>query len=123
VECRPDGVQYVVRTSEDVAIPEAEKAEALGMEIGVTNEIALGLSVLGTICFNDEASLEADEICDVVSNRQLPTKLELGEATIAQEIPEFGLCFGGLPPHAARELPQKRRPGGSPLSPCQASSL
>jgi hypothetical protein len=67
--------------------------------------VAIALSVLlGAVEFDDQLSLETEEIDGVVEQRNLPAELESIEAAVAQQRPEDVLGLGSLPPEPSRGL-------------------
>ena len=50
-----------------------------------------GVAVLAPVDLNDQLSLEADKIEDVVLERGLPPKLDSIEPAVAEQDPEFSL--------------------------------
>ena len=114
----PDDVGCLCGARDDVVVPDAEKAEALSLKIGITDRVATALGMLGTIGFDDELFRKADKVDNVGTNRDLAAELELNEATVSQEIPKTMLCFSGRVPHSLGESAQDRRLVRSPVAPC-----
>ena len=61
----PDEVAGLARTREDVGIPKAEDTEAAAGQLCVARHISKILRVLGTVGFNDELAIVADEVSNV----------------------------------------------------------
>jgi hypothetical protein len=117
VKGSPDELGRLCGAHEDVAVPDAEEAEALRLKVGITDRVAAALGMLRTIGFDDELFRKADKVDDVGTNRDLAAELELNEATVSQEIPKTMLCFSGLVPHSLGESAQDRRLVRSPVAP------
>ncbi|KQX34294.1 hypothetical protein ASD04_16780 [Devosia sp. Root436] len=83
----PDGFEDEFGTGEDVVVPEAEKAETLGAEIGVAGGIGRGFSVLGAVGFDNELVRQANKIRDIVAYRKLAAKLVVRETSVAEKKP------------------------------------
>jgi len=82
-------------------IPKSQNREALGREPRVARHVARVLRVLRTVALDDDPALEADEIDDVGTERNLTTPFGLRQAPVAQHAPERALGVGRLPPHGA----------------------
>src|SRR5690606_11095673 len=98
-----DGISHSSRAREDVVVPEAEQAEALGLQVRIANCITGILCMLGTIGLDDQARRIADEVHDIVVDRLLAAELERSETTVAEQVPQFAFGLGRLMTHSSSE--------------------
>ncbi len=75
-------LQYRDRRLQNVIVPIAQGAEALGGQSSVPRVVASRRCVLAPIDLNHDALVEADEIKDEVLEGDLATKLEMRELPI-----------------------------------------
>lgn len=86
MECVPDRIHRGFAIFEEIAAPDARDAEASGFEVLGADGVELGLfgsGVLGAVEFENEFGAEADEVGDVITERDLSPEFEIGEAAIA----------------------------------------
>jgi hypothetical protein len=88
-ECIPD----LIRSVEDVVVPEAADAEALRRQPGIAFRVIGIFGMLATIGLDDQPLGRTDEIDDVASDLNLPTELETAKATVPKQVPKLPLRF------------------------------
>jgi hypothetical protein len=70
-----------------VIVPESQNAPAVTRHELVSRRIASGFGVLPSIDFDDYASIDAREVCDIGRDRMLPAKGPTFEPLVAKTIP------------------------------------
>ncbi len=75
-QCREDCLEDALDISDNVIIPKTQNAIAMLAKPCVPNDIALAVSVLAAINFNDEPVLATDEVGHITAYRLLANKLE-----------------------------------------------
>ena len=90
----PDHLQHTRHICQNVRIPETPDMPTRTFEIGVTLGIMGRLTMLPTICFNDQPVREAGEISNVRANWNLTTKLYAKHLVLPKMTPQLFLCIG-----------------------------
>jgi hypothetical protein len=80
----PDGIQRGIRIGQQLAIPEAQDAEAPSYQFGIAMNIAITSHVLATVKLDDQLGLVAGKICNAGADRYLPTKFVANKAPVSQ---------------------------------------
>ncbi len=89
-----DSLQNAIAILDHLAVPKSEHAIALAFQENSARRIGVG-AMLAAIQFDDQPSLDADEIGDVpAADRMLLAKFEAGETAIAHGQPDdlFDIC-------------------------------
>jgi hypothetical protein len=85
-----------------VVVPEAQNQIALRFERSSPLGILLAtFGVLATIEFNNQSRRLTAEVCDVVTDCDLPAKFQAIQATIAQPEPQLSLGVGLIAPQSS----------------------
>jgi len=92
-----------VERLERVDVPETQYTVADGSQPGVPLPVVFGSFMLTAVNFDNQLAILADEICNVLTNGNLPAKLEILEAAVTQGVPEFLFSIG----HVLAELSGK----------------
>jgi hypothetical protein len=92
----PDDFQHCVRIGKNVVIPKPKYAIAFGSEPSVTKDIVvfmLAFVVLAAIKLDEHFFLKTGEVNDVISDRDLTTKLMASELPLLdlRPQPHFGV--------------------------------
>ncbi|GLQ10214.1 hypothetical protein GCM10007913_21460 [Devosia yakushimensis] len=95
----PDSLKYRIGAGEDIVVPDAEKAEALGFQIGIATGVVSGFGVLAAVEFDDEMAFKTDEVRNEITDGQLAAEFEIREPPVAEEYPALGFRFGRLVTH------------------------
>ena len=69
------------------AVGKAQHPEALGPEPGVAGRVLLRI-VKGSVCFDDQAMPQAEEVDDISAEGDLAAEFQMLKAAIAEEVPE-----------------------------------
>jgi hypothetical protein len=101
-EMREDIFQHGIGSLENVIVPIAEDPEAFLRKMQVSFLIALRRKMVATVDLNNGSMLKAHEVQDKSIKRDLPTKFEADEPTIAQQPPHGGLRSGRSTAHLSR---------------------
>jgi hypothetical protein len=99
--------QHTFGIFQDVVVPVSHHVKAVGFQRGFARLVGKGVDVLSAIDFNDELSVEADEIEDVALEWHLPAEFDSVEAPVAQQEPQLPLGIGRVAPHRAGMTAQR----------------
>jgi hypothetical protein len=89
---RPDERrQHSLGILENIVVPESQDAESMIDKPPISCGIGNGSRVLPTINLDNEAHIEANEVCDIWTNRYLATKLYSAQPSIPQCEPKLSL--------------------------------
>ncbi len=80
---------------EDVVVPEAGDAPALGFQPGGSVFVCGWVCVLAAVGFDDQFGLDAGEVGDVGADWVLAAEFGAREGAGAEELPEVALGVGG----------------------------
>jgi hypothetical protein len=69
-----DLLEYSVRISKDVVVPETQNVEAAFLQISIAGLVSFAFSMLTAIRFNDKHLFERYEVNDPRSERHLPAE-------------------------------------------------
>jgi len=84
---RVDCLQNAFTILQHLVVPEPKDFPALSFQIGVSGLVVSALGVLRAVSLDDQLSANAKKIDNIGSDRNLPTKLQAVQATIAQKTP------------------------------------
>jgi len=100
--------QHAFRIPQYVIVPVSRDAKSFRPEQGVSLAIWFSVAVLTSVHLHDELSLEAYEIQNILSERDLSPKLDATQTPISQQEPKLALRVGGNASHCACILAQSR---------------
>ena len=84
---------YSLWVASDIAVPYAKNAPALSLQPFIANAIAVRVSVLASVNFDDQLRLAACEIGNVWADRQLSRELR---PVTGQEVPNPPFLAGSI---------------------------
>lgn len=90
--------------SQDLVVPEADDAVAVGLDGGGSRSVVLGV-VLPTVAFNRQAERPAGEVHNMIADRKLPGEFR-AERPRTQVRPQAPLGMGHLAAQLARGFGQ-----------------
>jgi hypothetical protein len=82
-----------------LVVPEAKHLPALVRQISVTDIVANAFGVLRTVGFDNQLSADTKKVDNVGTDRNLSTKLESVQATIAKKTPQAQFAVGRRSTH------------------------
>ena len=82
-----------------LVVPEAKHFPALVRQISVTDIVANAFGVLRTVGFDNQLSADTKKVDNVGTDRNLSTKLESVQATIAKKTPQAQFAVGRRSTH------------------------
>jgi hypothetical protein len=89
---------------QNIVIPQAQNAVALGEEKGIAPFVSRIDRVLPAIDLDNQTALAADKIDDVRTNRLLAHEFAVSQSSWAKMIPEFQFGVGRVAAKAARAI-------------------
>ena len=102
-------LQHSVKIGQYLVVPEAKNVISAFLKVsGPISARAQALAVLTAIDFDDELSIETDEVDDVAADRTLAAKAMAVDLTHPQAPPQAPLGHGHIPPEIARALVRHR---------------
>jgi hypothetical protein len=102
-ESAPDAVENESRLFEDHVVRKAKQGDSLTLEVVVAaNVTKWSTDVRLTICFDREASGDAEEVGEVAADGMLSAEFESGELPIPQQGPQVELGGRVVAPKGAR---------------------
>jgi len=100
-----DGLDNTFQVAQNVVVPEADDAPALGFEIAGSGVVISGaLVVLAAINLDDQPFGARSEVCDVGSDRDLAVKAYPRDLTTGQRSPQPSLRTGRIEAQFSRLL-------------------
>jgi hypothetical protein len=111
----PDCFEHTVAVLGQIVIPETEDAVALRFKPAVASQIALALSVLAAVEFDDQHGCRTHQINDVSPDGDLPSKFEACQSAITDDAPKVSLGFGGVGTHRFCPPAQRGRERRTPF--------
>ena len=102
-EMRDDIAKYRSVLLEDIIVPIAKNAKSFSTQKQVPLLIALRFKMMAAVDFNDDLSVETNEIQDVILKWDLSAEFETHETTVPQKLPHGGFSVGRRPTHGFRE--------------------
>ena len=82
-----------------LVVPEAQDFPSLAFQIGVSGLIARAFGVLRPVGLDNQLSANAKKVDNVGTDRNLSTKLESVQATIAKKTPQAQFAVGRRSTH------------------------
>ena len=82
-----------------LVVPEAKHLPALVRQISVTDIVANAFGVLRTVGFDNQLSADTKKVDNIGTDRNLSTKLESVQATIAKKTPQAQFAVGRRSTH------------------------
>ena len=90
----PDRFDDLVGALEHVVVPESQDLEALRPQPCIPRFIVAGALVLAAVDLDDELSIQADEVDDVMTDRMLAAESGIADLLSSQTVPEPLLRVG-----------------------------
>ena len=78
-----DGVEDVVELRKYIGIPESQNPITLLLQPAVTLIVVIVVRMLAAVQFDDETSVKANKVGDVVSDRNLAAKLKTVQLSVS----------------------------------------
>ena len=108
-----DGRQYLCHhkfgTTQDLLIPEPQNPKPLLAQEPAPRRIrSFLLSMLSAVQLNNQPTIEAAEVRDIISYRHLSPELHADQGSISENTPELALRISHFSPHPARTIENYR---------------
>ena len=89
-----DGILDGARIRQNLVIPEPDDRISLSAQPSIAHSVTQTFGMLRAVGFDDQPMLEADEIDDVSTQRNLAAKLQGGQPAATQKLPQptLGVC-------------------------------
>ena len=84
---RQNCLKHTFAILEHLVVPKTKNFPTLALQVRVADDISKALRVLRAVSLDDQLSANAKKIDNIGSDRNLPTKLQAVQATIAQKTP------------------------------------
>src|SRR5690606_7690549 len=112
-----DSVEHRIAFARQLGVPDAEDAEAFGLQPCVASGVRL-LTMLAAVELDDQAGRIADEIGDVGADGDLTAEFVIDEAAVLKDEPHLPLGFSGVAAHGFGEAAITLWDFGSPTGAC-----
>src|SRR5687768_9109449 len=93
-QTRQDALERAFDVRQAIDVPEAQDPESLSLKVPRALFVVRRLEVLAPVHLDDQSSVEADEVCEVRSDRMLSPEAEASEPSRTEVVPEtaLGVC-------------------------------